>query len=140
MALSPRFALNTFGVLAGGFLAVSAMTFTAPVAGWLGFGVSTAVTVAALAGLVLARRPAAKAGHGVLAALGLWSLVASLVFGGGTLVWLVFAAGAAFVAAALADLTAHELSTERVVHALEVRPVDSAAGSAAAAPVHDIAA
>ncbi|GAA3728012.1 hypothetical protein [Streptomyces tremellae] len=129
MALSPRFALNSFAVLAGGFLAVSAMAFTAPVAGWLGFGVSTAVTVAGVAGLLLARRTSARAGHGVLAAVGLWSLIASLVFSGTTLTWLVFAAGAAFVAAALGDLTAHELGTERVVHALEVRPAESAARS-----------
>jgi hypothetical protein len=125
MALSPRFALNTFAVLAGGFLAVSAMTFTAPVVGWLGFGVSTAVAVAGIAGLVLARRVSAKAGHGVLAAVGLWSLIAALVFSGGAMTWLVFAAGAAFVAAGLGDLTAHELSTERVVHSLEVRPADT---------------
>ncbi|MCA1218148.1 hypothetical protein [Streptomyces sp. 8L] len=131
MALSPRFALNSFAVLAGGFLAVSAMTFTAPVAGWLGFGVSTAVALAGVAGLVLAHRTSAKAGHGVLAAVGLWSLVASLVFTGGALTWLVFAGGAAFAAVALADLTAHELSTERVVHSLEVRPADTTANNTA---------
>ena len=124
MALSPRFALNTFSVLAGGFLAVSAMTFTGSVVEWLGFGVSTAVALAGVAGLVLARRASAKAGHGVLAAVGLWSLIASLVFTGGALTWLVFAAGAAMVAVALGDLTAHELTTERVVHSLEVRPAE----------------
>jgi hypothetical protein len=124
MALSPRFALNTFAVLAGGFLAVSAMTLEGSVVEWLGFGVSTAVAVVGVAGLVLARRTSARAGHGILAAVGLWSLIASLVFTGGALTWLVFAAGAAFVAAALGDLTAHELSTERVVHSLEVRPAE----------------
>lgn len=123
MALSSRFVISTFAVLAGAFLAVSSMAFTASVAGWLGFGVATGVALAALAGVVVAARTPAKAvGRGVLALAALWSLIAALVFSGTVLTWLVFAGGAAFVAIALADLTANELSSERVVHALEVRP------------------
>jgi hypothetical protein len=125
MALSPRFALNTFAVLAGGFLAVSAMTFTAPIAGWLAFGVSTGVAVAGIAGILLAHRTSAKVGHGALAVVGLWSLIAALVFSGTALTWLVFAGALAVAGVALGDLTAHELSTERVVHSLEVRPAET---------------
>ena len=121
MALSSRFALDNTTVLAGGFLAVSAMAFSADVAGWLGFGVSTAVTVIAGIGAVLAHRTGQKAGHGLLALVGLWSLVAALVFSGTLLTWLVFADALALVAVALGDLTAHELTTERVVHQLDVR-------------------
>jgi hypothetical protein len=47
--------------------------------------------------------------------------VASLVFAGSTITWLGFASGAAFVALALTGLTLHEVSTERVVHSIEVR-------------------
>jgi hypothetical protein len=43
------------------------------------------------------------------------------VFSGSLLGWLVFADALALVAVALADLTAHEVSTERVVHTLDVR-------------------
>jgi hypothetical protein len=121
MALSPRFALDNAAVLAGGFLAVSAMAFSADVAGWLGFGVSTAVTVLAGLGATLAHRTGPKVGHGLLALVGLWSLVAALVFSGTLLTWLVFADALAVVGLALADLTAHELTTERVVHQLDVR-------------------
>ncbi|MFJ4922523.1 hypothetical protein [Streptomyces sp. NPDC088725] len=121
MTLSPRFAINILAVVAGGFLAVAAMAFTAPIAGWVGFGVAAGVAVVALAGAIFARRPSTKAGHSVLALVALWSVVAALVFTGSALTWLVFAGGLAFVLAGLVDLTAHELSTERVVHSLDVR-------------------
>jgi len=120
MALSPRFAINTLGLVGGGFLAVSAMSFSAPVAGWIGFGVSTAIAVAALTGVVTAHRASAKAGHGLLALVAGWSLVAALVFSGTALTWLVLGNALAVAAAALGDLTAHELGTERVVHSLEI--------------------
>ncbi len=48
-------------------------------------------------------------------------LIAALVFSGTALTWLVFADALGLVLAALADLTAHELTTERVVHQLDVR-------------------
>lgn len=121
MALSSRFALDNTAVLAGGFLAVSAMAFSAHTAGWLGFGVSTAVAVIAGLGATFARRTGQKTGHGLLALVGLWSLIAALVFSGTALTWLVFADALGLVVAALADLTAHELTTERVVHQLDVR-------------------
>ncbi|MGH3416910.1 MAG: hypothetical protein ACRDSS_10615 [Actinocrinis sp.] len=130
MALSPRFALDTTAVLAGGFLAVSAMAFSASTAGWLGFGVSTAAAVAGSAGAAFARRTGQKAGHGLLALVGLWSLVAALVFSGTALTWLVFADALGLALIALADLTAHELTAERVVHQLDVRG-DAAAVSPA---------
>ncbi len=73
MALSPRFALDSTAVLAGGFLAVCATAFSAPVAGRLGFGVSTAAAVVGALAAVLAHRTGQKAGHGLLALVGLWS-------------------------------------------------------------------
>src|SRR5882757_8200628 len=115
MALSPRYALDTTAILAGGFLAVSAMTFSNPVAGWLGFAVSTGVAVMAATAVTFARNNSKRLGHSALAVIGLWSLVAALVFTGGALHWLVFADALALAVAGLADLTAHELSTERVV-------------------------
>jgi hypothetical protein len=132
MALSPRFALNVIAVIAGAFLAVVAMAFTASVAGWIGFGVFTGIAVLGIAGAVFARKAGAKAGHGMLAAVALWSLIASLIFTGSALTWLVFAGGVGVVAVALADLAAHELRTERVVHSLEVRrPAENTADTPA---------
>ncbi|MET9483128.1 hypothetical protein [Streptomyces sp. NPDC006638] len=137
MALSPRFALNSIGLIAGAFVAVVAMAFTASVAGWIGFGVFTGIAVLGIVGAVFARKAAAKAGHGLLAAVALWSLIASLIFSGSALTWLVFAGGVALVAVALGDLFAHELRTERVVHSLEVRrPAENMTDTAPARSSH----
>jgi hypothetical protein len=121
MALSSRFALDTTAVLGGGFLVVSAMSFSTSTAGWLGFGVSTAFAVAGAVGAVLARRSHQKLAHSSLAVVGLWSLIAPLIFTGGAQMWLVFADALALVAVALGDLIAHEATTERVVHQLHIR-------------------
>jgi len=126
MALSPRFALDTAAVLGGGFLAVSAMTFSAPVAGWLGFGVFTAAAVIGAFSAALTHRNSQTFGHGMLGLVSLWSLIAALVFSGTALTWLVFANALALVAIAFGDLTAHELTSERVVHQLDVRTGDPA--------------
>jgi hypothetical protein len=138
MALSPRFSLDTLAVIGGGFLAVSAMSFSAATAGWIGFGVSTMFTLVAATAAVLARRASARFGHSALAVVALWSLVAALAFSGSALTWLVFADALALAATALADLTAHEVGTEHVVHSLEVRPAAETASAAPAA--HDFAA
>jgi hypothetical protein len=131
MALSPRFALDTAAVLGGGFLAVSAMAFSVPVAGWIGFGVSTAAAVAGATGAVLARRGSTRIGHGALGVVGLWSLIAALVFAGTALHWLVFADALLLAAVAVGDLVAHELSSERVVHSLEVHHTEAGSNTVA---------
>lgn len=121
MALSSRFALDTTAILGGGFLAVAAMTFSTVVAGWIGFGVATLFVVLATAAVAVGRRMSQKLSHGLLAAVGLWTLIAALIFTGGAQLWLVFAGGLGLAAVALGDLIAHEATTERVVHQLEVR-------------------
>jgi hypothetical protein len=45
--LSTRFAVDNLFVIGGTFLAVSAMALSAPVVGWLGFGVFTGLAVVA---------------------------------------------------------------------------------------------
>jgi hypothetical protein len=105
------------------------MTWSAGLAGWIAFGVSAGVTVIAGASAVLAPKTARKLGHGVIALAALWSLVAALAFSGTLLTWLVFADAIAVGVLALADLTAHEATTEKVVHQLVVH--DGAAVSAA---------
>jgi hypothetical protein len=130
MSLSTRFGVDVLGVLAGGFLAVAAVAFTAPTAGWGGFGVFTGLTVLGGLGAVLARQPGARIGHGVLGLVSLWALIAALVFSGSALTWLVFADALAVALVALADLTVHEMTTERVVHQLEVRSTPSVPSAA----------
>ena len=120
MSLRPRFGVDVLGLLAGGFLVVASVAFTAGVAGWVGFGVFTGLTVLGAAGAVFANRTSARIGHGLLGLVSLWALIAALVFTGPALTALLFADALAVALVALADLTVHELSTERVVHQLQV--------------------
>jgi hypothetical protein len=120
MNLSPRYVLDILFLIGGAFLVVAAMAFSAPVAGWLAFGVSAGLTVLAGTSAIVARRYGRKIGHSLIGAVGLWSLIAALVFSGTLLSWLVFADAIALAVVALADLTTHEVTTENVVHRLEV--------------------
>lgn len=120
MKLSSRYALDIAFLLGGAFLAVCAMTFSAPLVGWVGFGVAAGISVIAAGSAILARNRGRRLGHGVIAIIGLWSLSAALIFAGTALTWLVFANAVLLGIAAIGDLTAHEVSTEDVVHRLEV--------------------
>jgi hypothetical protein len=133
MKLSSRFILDNLFVIAGAFGVAAALAFTAPVAGWVGFGVFTGLTVLAAASAALTRNAGRKAGHGLLALAGLWSLIAALVFSGNVLMWLVLADAILVGVIALADLTAHEVTTEKVVHQLVVTgtPANGAAAATA---------
>jgi hypothetical protein len=120
MKLSSRFILDAVLILAAAFLVVVSMAWGTGVAGWTAFGVSTGITVIAATSAILTRSKARKLGHGLIALAGLWSLVAALAFSGSVLMWLVFADAIAVGVLALADLTAHEATTEKVVHQLVV--------------------
>ncbi|HEY4020228.1 MAG TPA: hypothetical protein VGM75_16165 [Pseudonocardiaceae bacterium] len=120
MSLSTRYGVDVLGIVAGGFLAVAAVAFSTSVAGWVGFGVFTGLTVLGAIGAIFANRPSTRIGHGVLGLVSLWALIAALTFTGPALIALVFADALAVALVALVDLTAHELTTERVVHQLEV--------------------
>jgi hypothetical protein len=120
MKLSSRFLLDSLFVVAGAFLTVASMAWAAGTAGWTAFGVSVGITVLAAASAAVAKT-SHRVGHGLLALVGLWSLVAALAFSGTALTWLVFADAIAVGVLALADLAAHEATTERIVHQLEVR-------------------
>src|SRR5579875_845505 len=128
MRLSARFAIGNVIVIVGAFLAVVAMAFSAPVTGWIGFGVFTGLTLLAFASGAAVSKIGRKGVYALLGLVGLWSLIAALAFSGTAL---VFAGGIAMAVIALGDLTAHEVTTENVVHRLEVTAparVGSAAG------------
>lgn len=127
MKLSARFMLDSLFVVAGGFLTVAAMAWSAGIAGWTAFGVSTGVAVIAAASAALARKTGHRLGHGLIALVALWSLIAALAFSGTALIWLVFADAIAVGVLGLADLAAHEATTERIVHQLEVRDLSNTA-------------
>lgn len=121
MKLSSRFLLDILFVVAGAFLVVASMAWSAGTAGWTAFGVSAGVTVLAAASAALAKTTSRRLGHGLLGLVALWSLAAAVAFSGTALTWLVFADAIAVGVLALADLTAHEATSERIVHQLEVR-------------------
>ena len=121
MKLSSRFLLDILFVVAGAFLVAASMAWSAGTAGWTAFGVSAGVTVLAAASAALAKTASRRLGHGLLGLVALWSLAAALAFSGTALTWLVFADAIAVGLLALADLTAHEATSERIVHQLEVR-------------------
>jgi hypothetical protein len=127
--MSPRFISNVALAVAGAVVVVASQTFTPSVTGWLTFGVSLgALALLAVVQLDRARGSVQRlldAGTGTLA---LWSAVASVVFNGTTLTWLSLAEGIGFVALAMVGLVAHEVRTERVVHAFEAIPADARDG------------
>lgn len=116
-------ALAIVNLLAGGFLVVSVFAFQESTISELGFAVSIGVAVFGLAMIVagLQRDSAGFASLGFLtAALAGWTIVATQVFSDSLTQWLVFGSGAGHVAIAVATLMLYEISTERVVHHLEV--------------------
>jgi len=119
--------LDILFLVAGAFLTVVSMTWaagtssTAGTAGWTAFGVSIGVTVLAVASAGFGRNLTRQVGHGLLGLVGIWSLVAAVVFTGTAQTWLIFADAIAVGLLALADLAVHEATTERVVHQLEIR-------------------
>jgi len=131
MRLSSRFILDSLFLLAAAFLVVVSMAWSVGVAGWTAFGVSAGITVIAAISAVLTTKKARKLGHGLVALAALWSLVAALAFSGTLLTWLVFADAIAVGVLALADLTAHEATTEKVVHQLVVHDGAMASGPVA---------
>ena len=118
--MSTRYIYNIALGLAGAFLALAALAFTPPVVAALSFAIAAGVTVVSAATIPTKVGMIQRGLSGLTLVLGAWTVVASLVFFPTTVVWLGFGAGAAMAALALAGLTAHELSSERVVHSIQV--------------------
>jgi Asp-tRNA(Asn)/Glu-tRNA(Gln) amidotransferase A subunit family amidase len=118
--MSIRYLYNITIALAAGFLVVATQAFAAPTVAWLTFAIAVGATALGAGMLFTHGGMSNRALAGVGVALGIWTIVASLVFAPATVVWLGFASALAFVGLALVGLTLHELTTERVVHSLEV--------------------
>jgi hypothetical protein len=125
VSMNSRYLTNAALALIGGFTVVASQVWIPATFMWLMF--SAAVLAVTLSGaVVLKGRGNVQRGlDGVVALLGGWTIVASLVFSGSVVTWLGFASGGAFVALALIGLTIYELHTERVVHSIEVRATNS---------------
>jgi|Tabmets5t2r1_1033131.scaffolds.fasta_scaffold26521_2 hypothetical protein len=111
----------TLGVVAA-FLVAATFAFAASTVVALAFGLGIAMLLVS-AGIAVRYRedlPSLAIGAGI-AVVSAWTILASLVFSNGTVDDLAFASAIAIGALSVLGLTAHELSAERVVHALEVR-------------------
>lgn len=105
--------------LAAGFLVVASQAFAAFDIANLALGVGIGMLVVSLGIVGLYRRHLPSVIAAALAAVvSAWMIVASQVFSLGTVQSLTFAEALGISGLAIAGLTAHELRTERVVHAL----------------------
>jgi len=119
--MNSRYLTNAALALIGGFTVVASQVWIPATFMWLMFSAAVLAVALSSAAALNGRGNAQRGLDGLVAILGGWTIVASLVFSGSVITWLGFASGAAFVALALIGLTLHELSTERVVHSIEVR-------------------
>ncbi|HLI59666.1 MAG TPA: hypothetical protein VKV21_08370 [Solirubrobacteraceae bacterium] len=137
VSMNSRFLTNAALTLAGAFTVVASMAWGTPTFMWLMFVAGIVAVGLSLAAAVPGRGLAQRSLDGAIAILGAWTIVASLVFAGATVTWLGFASGIGFVALALAGLALHELRTERVVHAFELRtPASERTNERAYTPVN----
>ena len=117
--LGIRYGSYLLMALVAGFVVVASHAFLPGTVGWITFGAGVFFIVAAtlrLADSGLIHRLTA----GGIQALGILIVIEALLAAGSTVVWLSFAGGLAVLALTLIGLTVHELSTERVVHSLEL--------------------
>ncbi|HLH64348.1 MAG TPA: hypothetical protein VKV27_01480 [Solirubrobacteraceae bacterium] len=120
--MNSRYLTNIALAVMGGFVVVVSQAWSVPVFMWIMFAAGVLAILLAGSALLPRRGLAQRVLDGIIAVLGAWTVVASLVFAGSTVTWLGFASGVAFVGLALLGLTLHELRTERVVHSFQVTP------------------
>jgi hypothetical protein len=114
-------------LLIAGFLIIATQVWPMATVEWL-FIVGGVVMIALAAGALGQDPGPQRSLDGVLAVLGVWSIVQAIVFSGMTLEWVSFATAAAGALLATVGLTLHEMTTERVVHELRVTTRDERAG------------
>jgi membrane protein YdbS with pleckstrin-like domain len=129
--MGKQYILNGTAFLASIVAIVWSRIYTGGSLEWVTFGLAAAIAVAGVAGLKVAQTRRNEVAFGVLGLIGAWTAVAALVFAGATLGWLAFAGGVAVALVAAGGLIVHELTTERVVHTLEVREQDAELRTAA---------
>lgn len=118
-----RFAFYLALALTGGFMLAATYAFAERtfVDISLVIGITVAVVSAGVLYQALQESPDVYRGiAGASMLIAAWTIVAVSVFSDATAQWLSFASGGAFAGLALVGLVRHELSTERVVHSLEV--------------------
>ncbi|HEV3054852.1 MAG TPA: hypothetical protein VGX45_09380 [Solirubrobacteraceae bacterium] len=120
--------------VAAAFLVVATAAFTLPVIDALALGVSIGMLLVSSGIAAFYRSQVATLVPALAAAVvSAWTIVASQVFSEATVQNLTLASSLAIAGLALVGLTVHELSTERIVHSLEVGEGERESKLAAAA-------
>lgn len=116
-----RFAGNMLVAVGGVFLAIVSRIWAAGTVEWIGVGIGALAVLIGLGAMAATARGMSERGIDLLVAvLGAWTIVASLVFSGATLLNLALWEGIGLALLGAVGLIAHEQTTERVVHELEV--------------------
>ena len=124
--MKPRFVTNMLLAFAGALVAVASQAFSPATAGWVAFGVGITILLGlGLSQLDRRRGLVQHALDGLATILGIWMVVASVVFTGAVLSWLTLGEALGFVLFAVVGLVAHELSQEGVVISLDIRGTQS---------------
>jgi len=119
-----NFASRLALLLVAGFLVVATQVWTGGTLEWL--FIAGGIVMIGLAAIgISAPSGAQRALDGLIALLGVWSIVEAIAFEGSTLKWVSFWTALAAAAVAVIGLVIHEMTTERVVHELSVtHPAD----------------
>jgi hypothetical protein len=114
--------ISRLALLVGaGFLVVASQVWSGDTLEWLFIG-GGIVMVAAAAIDAQASGRAQRGLDGLIALLGVWSIVQAIVFEGSDLEWFSFATAVVLAGLATIGLIIHENGAERIVHELSVTP------------------
>jgi hypothetical protein len=120
--MSIRYLSNITLALIGGFVVVASQAFSNSVFASLALAGGAAVVALLAIATAAGQRGFVQRGMDVVSGvLGVGLIVLSLIVANSTFVWIGLGAALAMVALAVTGLTLHELKTERVVHAIELR-------------------
>lgn len=118
-------------LVAAAVLVVASQVWSANTLEWV-FIVGGVVMLALAGAPGTAGSPRQRTLSAIIAVLGILTIAQAIVFTGDTLMWVSFGAAVAAGLAAIAGLIDHEMSTERVVHELQVMPSTTRHGAFAA--------
>jgi hypothetical protein len=124
LTMSSKYLSNLVIGLIGGWIVVASMVFAHSTAAWVAFAFAVGVLAITL-GVQLDRSRGLeqRVMDALMGAIGGTMIGVSVVYGGATVKWLVFALALGWLANAVAGLTLHEVSTWRSAHGLaELKP------------------
>jgi hypothetical protein len=125
-----RFASDLSVLILGSFLAVVSQAVASGAVQWWLFAIGLLTVAAGAYGAYDTERGGThRYVDGLVGLLGVFAVVASFAWSGGTLLDVALVTGIAYAVVGAAGLVIHERHTERVVHALEIsHPADSREG------------